>query len=246
VDNLIAIPDIDEQAFQEAERRLLTNVDQIFTTHQNISSRLKKEHENVNFLPNVVDFEHFNNPHDWIKPDALRIIEKPVIGFHGALSNFKVDFDLLLELCSKNPHWHFFIIGDEREKQSNDQFSKIVALNNVTAPGFVDYEELPEYIACFDVAIMPFLLNDYTSGMFPMKYFEYVAARRRIVSTNLDFLASVEHEVAIAKTADEFATCIEKALHEDPISNSHARKLVGQNTWDDRLDTMLDKLELGK
>ena len=97
-------------------------------------------------------------------------------------------FKLILELAISRKDWNFVLIGNEREGQRDPLLKQIFSLNNVFNLGFIAPEELPKFVNQFNVGILPLLLNGYTANMFPMKYYEYVAARVPVVSTNLDFL----------------------------------------------------------
>ena len=54
---------------------------------------------------------------------------------------------------------------------------------NIHYLGRKDYEELPAYLAGWDVALMPFAINEATRFISPTKTPEYLAAGKPVVST---------------------------------------------------------------
>ena len=86
---------------------------------------------------------------------------------------------------------------------------------------------------------MPCLINKYTDGMFPMKYFEYIASGLRVVSTPIDFLKRNDFEVYVANNNVEFKEQISKVLQMRKYSLAQIKLLISENTWDARLNKMI-------
>ncbi|MCY1310378.1 hypothetical protein D9M70_605600 [compost metagenome] len=93
------------------------------------------------------------------------------------------------------------------------------------------------------MGLLPTLVNDYTRGMFPMKYFEYLAAGLPVVSTPLAFTREPDLEMRIAATSEAFVAAIEAQLQRGKYSEQQSRALVGHNTWGFRIDRMLEELQ---
>lgn len=94
-------------------------------------------------------------------------------------------------------------------------------------------------MSCMDVGLLPTLVNDYTKSMFPMKYFEYLAAGLPVVSTPIEFVNDPGLELLIGSSCLEFELAIETQLRKGRYSKDQSHILVGENTWDKRLDKML-------
>lgn len=240
VDDLASIPGVDFEAFRAAERDLLRDADIVFATAPSLAEHCEKFNSNTHYLSNVVDAEHFGRALEpGCIPDDLACIPEPRLCYHGVLSDFKVDFQLLLEVASLRPEWSWVLIGEEREGQKSALVAALRKLPNVHFLGYRPYGQLPEYLRGMHVGLLPSLINQYTRGMFPMKYYEYVAAGLSVVSTPLNFSRACLPELRVAKTSAEFVAEIECKLLHGRLTSMAAREAVGQNTWHARIRKML-------
>ena len=72
------------------------------------------------------------------------------------------------------------------------------------------YDELPRYVAAFDVGIIPYAANSYTPSCFPLKLYEYLAAGKPVVASGLPALAGMEpRRRARAEGVESFVAAIE-------------------------------------
>lgn len=240
VDDLAAVPGIDAEMFRAAENRLIKRADIVFATAPALAEKCSRFNPNTHFLSNVVDSEHFGKALDKGKlPDDLAHIPEPRLGYHGVLSDFKIDFELLLEAALLKPHWQWIFIGSEREGQKNPIITKLKALPNVHFLGYRSYKELPNYLRGISVGLLPSLINEYTHSMFPMKFYEYLAAGIPVVSTPLSFTQSQTEGILTAKTSTEFIAAIDQQLSRGAFTKEEIQKLVSDNTWSGRLSKML-------
>jgi hypothetical protein len=245
VDDLSVIPGVDKKLFKEEENKLLILSDKVFATNEALNSRCLKYNNSSEYLPNVVDFEHFNqaSAEGHILRELLSI-PKPRIIYHGVLSDFKVDFELLVHLATERPNYSLVIAGEEREGQSNEVFARLKSLKNVYHLGYMEYNILPDLLRGMDVALLPTLINDYTHSMFPMKYYEYTAATLPIVSTNLSFLSSITNEhLSIGKDFHEYVLMVDKQIQSGKLTSENALAYVGENTWKARTKKMIKSLD---
>ena len=105
------------------------------------------------------------------------------------------------------------------------------------------YEQIPHYGKCFDVGIMPLRQNRWIQACNPIKFKEYLALGKPIVSTPFTELQKYRDVVYLANTPEEFAKCLEKALAEDsPEHVAASRKKVKTSTWDSKAKLVLDEL----
>jgi glycosyltransferase involved in cell wall biosynthesis len=124
------------------------------------------------------------------EPAELRSIPRPRLLFVGALSEYKVDFSLMENLARRMPEAHWLLIGDPGEGQPDSR--KPPVLPNIHALGPRPHGRLPHYMAHADAAVLPAPHNPYTDAMFPMKFFEYLAAGLPVAATRLPALADFE------------------------------------------------------
>jgi glycosyltransferase involved in cell wall biosynthesis len=240
VDDLSAVPGVDIQAYKTEEKKLLQVCDVVFTTSEALTAQCGKYNDNVHFLPNVVDYEHFSSARNIdVLPTDLSCIPEPRIGYIGVLSDFKVDFDLIYAVATQKKEWHWVLIGEEREGQSSNKVRVLRALPNVHFLGYKPYEQLPAYLSGLAVATLPTLVNDYTVSMFPMKYFEYLAAGVPTVSTPLDFTKTYSKGMLVAESNDLFVCSIMKSISKGHFSVDESISYIGCNTWQERLKIML-------
>ncbi len=239
VDDLAAVPGIPAEPFRAEERRLLARCDAVFVTSAQLLEHCRPHNPHTWYFPNVVDAEHFGKAlQPGPIPEDLARIPEPRLAYIGALSDFKVDFRLLHDAASAHPEWQWVLIGDEREGQHDRWLAAMRELPNVHLLGHRDYGQLPDYLRGIAVGLLPTLVNDYTRSMFPMKYFEYIAAGRRVVSTPLEFTRHESAALEIGGDHEAFAGAIARSLARPHLSAASAAAAVGDNTWAARLDKM--------
>jgi glycosyltransferase involved in cell wall biosynthesis len=240
VDDLTAIPGVDVVAFERAERELLAQSEAVFTTAVALKERCALHNPNTYFFANVADADHFGRATQPGKiPADVAEIPEPRIIYHGVLSDFKVDFQLILGAARACPNWHWIFIGEEREGQRSAFVPQLSELPNVHFLGYRSYQQLPDYLRGMNVGLLPTLLNEYTRSMFPMKFYEYLAAGLRVVSTPLDFAKEPLAGLEVGGNVDAFIRGIDLQLERGRLTADEAASAVGENTWERRLEKML-------
>jgi glycosyltransferase involved in cell wall biosynthesis len=245
VDDLSAVPGIDGPAFVQAERELLSRCDQVFTTSPVLQERCAAiAPGRTDYFGNVADIAHFGAAReDGPIPPELDAIPRPRLAYLGVLSDFKVDFALVERAAALRPDWHFVFIGDEREGQHSQALARLRSYANVHCLGWRPYSELPRYLRGIDVALLPSLINDYTRAMFPMKFFEYLAAGRPVVGTRLPALAEFATLYRQADTPQTMIEAISAAIASPrDMTLPIGHPLLQSHSWDARIDAMLDRL----
>jgi glycosyltransferase involved in cell wall biosynthesis len=240
VDNLGAVPGVDGAAFDQAERELITCSDQIFTTSPKLRDRCRGlAPHRTDYFGNVADIDFFASARGpGPIPADLAAIPQPRLGYVGVLSDFKTDFALIDATARAHTNWHFVFIGEEREGQSSGPVAQLRARPNVHFLGWKPYTQLPGYLRGIDVALLPQLENDYTRAMFPLKYFEYLAAGRPVVTTSLPALAGFSDLHLEAAQPESFAEAIASALSAPKIVAAD-HPVLRSHSWDARIDSML-------
>lgn len=243
VDDLAAVPGVDAEAFRAAERILLQRADVAFATAPSLAEHCRQHNAKTHFLPNVVDAEHFGRALEpGPIPEDLACIPEPRLCYHGVLSDFKIDFQLLIDAARMKPEWSWVFIGEEREGQKSPLVAELARLPNVHFLGYKPYARLPDYLRGVQVGLLPSLINKYTRSMFPMKYYEYLAAGLRVVTTPLDFTRACTEGLVHAANAREAVDSIEIQLDRGRLSLEEAKVFVGENTWHSRCQRMLQHL----
>lgn len=220
----------------ESEEELVRNSDMVVTTADSLYEYAKGLNSNVHIVKNGCDFDLFSTPKKNGLLDSL--CEKPVIGYYGALNDW-VDVELLKYVVSKNMDKYFVFIG----AINSSKFRRLYRYSNVFFLGEVDNRDLVGYLAYFDVCTIPFVLNDLIRSTNPVKFYEYIASCRPVVSVRLPELEVYDDICYLSDTKEEFENDICKALEEDSKGLRERRKKVAmENSWDSRVDELVKVL----
>ena len=242
VDEIKNQPGMPSDDIERFEKEFTKKADIIFVTSHRLLETRRLYNPNVFYFSNVADYFHFNKAFDKKTsiPEDLRRLSGPIIGFVGAISEYKVDFQLIEKLALKYPQFHIVLIGKVGEGGPETDTSRLKRVANIHLLGPKPYHELPAYLKGFDVAILPCRVNDYTESMFPMKFFEYLASGRKVVSTHLPALKDFKDIAIIAKDDDEFIKSISEALHSS-LDIERQLSIAAKYTYSLRMKKMMDK-----
>jgi glycosyltransferase involved in cell wall biosynthesis len=223
---------------REREAELFSISDLVFTGGQSLYEAKKEQHPAVYAFPSSIDKMHFSRALyiNAEMPDQENI-PSPRIGFIGVIDE-RMDIELLGKIADLKPEWNFVMIGPVVKIDVADLPRK----ENIHYLGGKSYEELPGYIAGWDVAMMPFALNESTRYISPTKTPEYLAAGRPVVSTPIhDVVRPYGEEglVHIAATAEDFVAAIQKALEEDATDRrNRVDEFLSEMSWDNTFRSM--------
>jgi UDP-galactopyranose mutase len=160
-----------------------------------------------------VDLQHFAKARSELpQPADQAELKRPRLGFYGVIDE-RFDIDLLRQMADMRPDWSFVMVGPV-VKIGEDELPRAANIHYV---GGKTYEQLPAYLSGWDVALMPFAMNESTQFISPTKTPEYLAGGKPVVSTPVrDVVRSYGHlqGVHIAHDADGFIRCCEKALEQ--------------------------------
>ena len=247
VDALQEQPGMQRQLIDNEERRLCELVDQVFVTSPQLELRLLPFAKRLRYDPNVADQMHFSAAMEvdlTSLPSDLAQIKEPRIGFIGAISSYKLDFPLIASLALYHPKWQFVFIGPTGEGEPHTDITLLSEQPNVHLLGAKPYGQLPEYCAGFDCGWLPLRFTPYTQSMFPMKFFEYLAAGLPVVATSIDSLVQFSGVALLCEPElTAFSKALEKALSSSGVSLDERLALAAQHTYIARTRRMLLALE---
>jgi UDP-galactopyranose mutase len=195
----------------DLERELLQRADIVFTGGSSLYEAKKDRHDNVHCFPSSVDRVHFLKARArQFDPRDQEDLPKPRLGFYGVIDE-RFDTGLLDRLAEVRPDWSFVMVGPI-VKISEEELPK---RPNIHYLGAKTYAELPAYLSGWDVALMPFAMNESTQFISPTKTPEYLAGGKPVVSTPIkDVVRHYGHleGVKIASTPEEFVAACDAAL----------------------------------
>lgn len=142
-------------------------------------------------------------------PADLEGIQKPIIGYIGALLKARLDIPLLEELAAAREDWSFVMVGPEDEHFKG---SKLHQMDNVHFLGPKKPEELGQYLSFFDVALNPQEVNELTIGNYPRKIDEYLAMGKPTVATPTRAMEIFKDHVYLAEGAKGYEQAIAEGL----------------------------------
>jgi glycosyltransferase involved in cell wall biosynthesis len=236
VDDIAAQKGVDAAAFRAAETRFASRADLVLASAPALAARMRTLSEHVVDAPNVADTALFATALEPGPVDAaLDELPRPRIVFCGAVVPTKVDLRLVRSLAEARPGWSVALVGGIGLGDPNTDVSLLRGVPNLQLLGRRPYERLPEILRGADVAIIPYVINELTRSVFPMKVYEYLAAGVPVISTPLPALAGVE-DIAFAADADEMVHAIEAALAADDPARRRARSArASEHSWERRL-----------
>jgi UDP-galactopyranose mutase len=225
------------------EEELMTLADHVFTGGRSLYEAKRERHESVHCFPSSIDVAHFSKARDVKEdPEDQKAIPHPRIGFFGVIDE-RSDLVLLKKIAELRPDWHFVMIGPVVKINDAD----LPRAGNIHYLGGKNYNELPEYVGGWDVAMMPFALNESTRFISPTKTPEYLAAGLPVVSTPVrDVVRPYGEEglVQIASTPEEFVEAIENAMGEDADERDRrVGEFLADMSWDKTYRLMAELLD---
>lgn len=232
-------PEADRRYIAQLERELLSNADAVgYVSRSLLAEEQPLVRGKAFFLDHGVDTELFA-PADDPPPNEFAALSGPIIGFFGGLDDYVIDFDLLERVARDLPHANLVLVGD-----ATCSMERLTRLNNVRWIGFRPYEDIPSYGRAFDVAIMPWLNNEWIAYCNPIKLKEYLALGLPVVSTYFDEVEHYRNWVDVATDAADFVAAIERVFNGcERSTRAQRRAAVSEQSWDKSADLLVAHTE---
>ena len=219
---------------QSLERDLLARADVVFTGGHSLYQAKRHLHDSIHPFPSAVDAAHFGQARGStiVAPADQAALTGPILGFFGVIDE-RIDLELIQALAKARPDWSIVMIGPVAKIDP----ASLPRLPNVHWLGNRAYADLPSYLAGWNVALMPFAINEATRFISPTKTPEYLAGGVPVVSTGIvDVVSHYGHldAVAIAQTPAEFIAGCDAALAL-PLSGAwrdDADAVLADISWD--------------
>jgi glycosyltransferase involved in cell wall biosynthesis len=249
VDEYLAYAGINKEQrikIQKKERLILPKADLILVVSQNLLQSKSLFNKNTYLVPNAVDYQKYAKTISSARrlPGDIARLTNPLIGYSGKIGA-KLDFNLLYQLAKFHPEWSLVFVGVVDERYCKDSIERLQSLKNVYFLGFKNVSVLAEYIKAFDVCILPYLINEHSKNISPLKLYDYMALGKPIVTTNIPEAHLFKKVIKIANTQTEFISFTRDSLVENDDDLVRKRiSLASQNTWEDRINQINNLIKL--
>ena len=229
---------------REMEQELLDRADVVFTGGYSLWEAKSRQHGNAHAMPSSVDIAHFAKARGEIEePADQREIARPRLGFFGVIDE-RFDIELVRAVAAAEPDWQLVLIGPVVKIDP----ASLPRLDNIHYLGGKSYDELPAYLSGWDVALMPFALNESTRFISPTKTPEYLAGGCPVVSTPITDVVRTYGDsgvVSIAATPEVFIQSVREALGQKgtALFLQRADAALAGMSWDATCASMKEQIQ---
>jgi uncharacterized SAM-binding protein YcdF (DUF218 family)/glycosyltransferase involved in cell wall biosynthesis len=227
-----------------SEQQLFREADLVFVTSEKLRARAAQYSARVHLFPFAVSLATFDrvrldNPP---APDDIASLRRPIVGYVGGLHQW-LDQDLLVSLAQRMPDVTFALVGPEQV-----DVSRLGALANVRLFGQRAHADVPKYIRAFDVALVPYVISEYTANVYPTKLNEYLAMGTPVVATDLPEIRRFNREhgdvVRVAADTEGFVDAIRSSIGDrHDIIVARRMGVARENSWERRIEQMSELID---
>jgi len=224
------------------DNALCRRADAVIVCSQHLYDLKRDVARDLHLVPNGVDASHYREALDGTGPlpEPADHWARPIIGYTGSIHPERVDVALIETLAQRFPLGTIALIGPDMLSAKDRE--RLLAHPNIALTGPIPYTNLPKFMRAFDVCMTPHRMTPFTESLNPIKLWEYLAAGKPIVSTDVAGFRDYPQFVRLARDSDSFARAIEMALLEDPSLGEERRAEARRHSWEARLDQILQIL----
>src|SRR5215471_17603767 len=238
VDEYSQFSGADREAILAMERDLMRRSHLVIVSASRLYETKHAYNPNTFLITHGVDVDHFRKaclPDTEIPADCPK--SRPVIGFFGLVEDW-VDLGVIRYLAPAPPQWSFPVI-----RQTRTEIPEFASFPNVRFFGRREYQSLPGYCKGFDVALLPFIMNELTIAANPLKLREYLAAGLPVVATPIPEVKKLGNLVRLAQTPEEYLEQIEAVLSRGENGPRMAvSQLMDEESWDSKVEELSSRI----
>ncbi|MEO6077314.1 MAG: glycosyltransferase, partial [Candidatus Andersenbacteria bacterium] len=231
----------------DEERAILKRSDLVTVTSKHLFKLKRKHTKHIELVLNAGDVELYEQAITekaaQNAKQALRSIPHPMLGSVGALDSYKYDFDLLVKSAEKNPTWSFVFVGSPIVDKKTPALKRLTKLKNVHMIGTIPREDVPAYVAYFDICLIPYKNNEYNRSSFPLKFWEFMATGKPIVATGVPELEEYAPLIKYAKNVSAFNANITEYISKKDTASAKRKKIAHGHGWEARSKALRKLLE---
>lgn len=225
------------------EQELFRKANVVFTGGNNLYKAKKEQHDNIHCCPSSIDKAHFKVARDHKNEVADQsAIPYPRLGFFGVIDE-RFDIDLIKQAADAKPDWHFVLVGPVIKIDA----ATLPQNENIHYLGPKTYEELPAYLSGWDIALIPFAINESTRYISPTKTPEYLAGGKPVISTAITDVVNPYFELGLVHIVQNAEDLIQMATSELNITDkrewlSKVDEYLSTISWDatwERMDELV-------
>jgi glycosyltransferase involved in cell wall biosynthesis len=193
--------------------------------------------ENHYYVPNGVDVQGFIQER-YKTPEMIKDLSGIILGVVGTFDE-RVDIELLEFILENIEEAILLLVGPI---QTN--IGKLGKHPRVVRVGKRRYEEIPSFIKRFDVALIPYRINEVTKAVYPVKLHEYLILGKPVVATDLPELEQFSDIIRIANTKEKYLHFVRLAIREKDEEIRQKRiKVAKENSWEQRTSQITEILQ---
>jgi len=210
------------------ERKILNSYDLIMPLTEESILKLKEFYSGKSFLSTTgCDWKLFDQEFHKSTKTNYKGRNKPIVGYVGNISSFRLDFEILKELVSNSKNWDFTFYGPiEQDRDTLKSVDNLSSFENCKFAGELNYDQVPAAIASFSAGIIPYKLNKFNFGTNPNKFFEYSAMGVPCISSRIPSLQKFSDFIIFADAAKDWSHGIEKSIHSCDVNVNDLRKIA--------------------
>ncbi len=216
------------------EADLVRAASTVVVTSRDLERRWSGRHPRVVRIPNGVDLALFGcRPGPAAVPADIADLPHPRLGYVGTVGRW-VDVSLLEHVARQRPQCSVVVVGPVERGVTRPSGPA-----NLRVLGERPYASLPDYLAAFDVLLIPFRLTGLTHAVNPIKLYEYCTTGKPIVATPIAEVLAERELCHLGETATAFVEAVDDALDEsarpDPARAAARRAFALRNGWERRV-----------
>lgn len=231
-DNLISMPYWKTQG-PRVEGKHMAKSDLIVANSTYLAKLASKFNSNSHYVGQGCDVSHFDRSQVKEIPADIKDIKKPIIGYIGAIIAHRLDVEIFLHIAKERPEYNLVLVGPEDDTFKQSELHK---LSNVYFLGNKNGDELPSYLANFDVALNPQILTELTIGNYPRKIDEYLAMGVPTVATKTEAMSIFADHTYLAENKKGYVSMVDQAIEENSKAKENERiEFAKSHTWENNV-----------
>jgi len=228
------------------EDKFFSSADLVFSISDAITERAKPLARFIYSFPAGVDIGKFERSGlNLESPADIIHIKRPVIGYVGAISDV-FDKSLIIDIAKAFPDVMILMVGPEYT-----DLSILKNISNIKLLGARTHDQIPAYINSFDVALIPYVVNEFTDSVYSCKLNEYLAMGVPVVSTDMRevrvFLQNFPEAVSIGHDSADFIEKVRYILDDresrSPTRSNNRILVARENTWEKRFSGIMEAID---